>query len=313
LIVELDGLLKVDKRKGWSSHDVVAYLRKHLKIGKVGHSGTLDPLATGLLLMGLGRATRLLPYLVGLNKEYRVVFKLGQTTDTYDAFGSIKEVNPIEHLREEEIEEAILAFQGVQTQLPPPYSAVKIGGKKLYEYARRGEEVEPAPRVVEIKRIQVRSIELPLVEAELSCSKGTYIRSIANKLGENLGVGAHVLELTRIRVGPFELPGSLTIKRQEGDSLRDLVLSKLLPFDQILDFMPTLVIREEHREMILHGRPLLQEYFQDFNGLSESGYAVIKDKSSRLLAVIRARRDSERGTPQAVSDFKYCRVFLGSG
>jgi tRNA pseudouridine55 synthase len=310
--MELDGLLKVNKSKGWSSHDVVAYLRKNLRVNKVGHSGTLDPLATGLLLIGLGRATRLLPYLVGLNKKYRAVFKLGQTTDTYDAFGSIREINPIDHLREEEVREVLLDFEGVQTQLPPPFSAVKVEGRRLYEYARNGEEVDAAPRQVEIEKIEIRSVDLPLVEADISCSKGTYIRSIAHQLGERLGVGAHVLKLMRIRVGSFDLEDSVTIKRQEGESLKNLVTRRLVPFDQILDFMPSITMKEEHREIVTHGRPLLREYFEAFDDISDDGYAIIKDENGMLMAVVRARREDERGTPQAISDFKYCRVFASS-
>ena len=201
----------VRKPAGWTSFDVVRKLRGILRVRKVGHAGTLDPMATGLLIVCSGAKTRALESYTGLEKEYDALIRLGQRTESFDAASPVIEERSTAGLTEETIREAVGEFVGYQTQLPPMWSAVKVNGRRLYTYARKGETVERRPREICIHAIDITSIAVPLLRCTIVCSKGTYIRTLADDLGRRLGCGAHVQELTRTRIGPYRLCDALTI------------------------------------------------------------------------------------------------------
>ena len=214
----MDGIINVYKEKGFTSHDVVAKLRGILRMKKIGHTGTLDPAAEGVLPVCLGKGTRLCDMLTDKTKTYRAVLLLGKETDTQDTTGAVQAEYPV-HVTEEEVREAILSFLGDYMQIPPMYSALKVNGKKLYELARQGKEVEREARPVQILDIQIESIELPRVTFSVSCSKGTYIRTLCYDIGRRLGCGGCMESLLRTRVDCFVLEDSLTLSQIE--KLRD--------------------------------------------------------------------------------------------
>ena len=205
------GFLNVYKPKGKTSHDVVAYLRRVTKVKQIGHTGTLDPFAEGVLPVCIGKATRLIEYLSD-DKAYKGIVQLGYSTTTYDTEGDIVKSSD-KTVSADEIENALNNFKGEIMQTPPVYSAIKVNGRKLYEYARRGEEVNVEPRKVSINKIVLLNYDSDLRQAELliECSKGTYIRSIANDLGEMLGTYGHLIKLVRIKAGSFDIDSSLSL------------------------------------------------------------------------------------------------------
>src|SRR3990172_27970 len=212
----MDGLLIINKPKGWTSHDVVAKLRKTLSIQKIGHTGTLDPDATGVLCACIGKATRLIEYTSEDEKEYRVIMRLGLTTDTLDAAGKvIKETKDFSVAREV-IEEAFTKFTGRISQIPPMYSAVKVGGTPLYRLARQGKEIPRAPREVFIREIRLWEYSRDLVKFDVICSRGTYVRTLCSDIGDYLGVGAHMYSLKRLRSGAFMIEDALSVEDVEG-------------------------------------------------------------------------------------------------
>ena len=198
-------VLLINKPLEWTSFDVVNKIRFKLKTKKVGHAGTLDPLATGLLIVCVGKMTKRIEEFMGLEKEYTGSFTLGQVTSSYDLETSIEETTDISHLTEDMIREARKAFMGRIQQLPPAHSAIRVGGRRAYEFARQGKPVELTPREVEITAFDITEIQLPRVLFRIVCSKGTYIRSIARDFGVALGVGAHLSSLCRTRIGPYTI------------------------------------------------------------------------------------------------------------
>ena len=210
----VNGIINVYKEAGFTSHDVVAKLRGIFHQKKIGHTGTLDPEATGVLPVCLGKATRVCDLLTDKDKTYHCVMRLGITTDTQDMTGQILKEQEVA-ASEQEIREAVLCFQGEYDQIPPMYSARKVDGKKLYELARAGKEVERKPRRVKILDLKIKNIDLPEVAMEITCSKGTYIRTLCHDIGENLGCGACMKSLIRTRVGDFSIEGSKTLAQLE--------------------------------------------------------------------------------------------------
>ncbi len=200
----IEGILLVDKPAGMTSHDVVDVVRRALGTRKVGHAGTLDPMATGLLVLGVGRATRLLRFLGDLAKTYEGTGVLGARTTTLDAEGEVTATAPVEVSREE-LERACAALEGESLQRPPAYSAVKVGGRKLYEAARRGERLEAEPRRIRVDRFEVLAFDPPRFDFRVVCSGGTYVRVLVADVGEALGCGAHLAALRRTAIGPFSV------------------------------------------------------------------------------------------------------------
>ena len=207
----LHGILIIDKEAGWTSHDVVARVRRITGERKVGHTGTLDPAATGVLPVCIGAATKVIEYLQGAGKTYYAEVVLGITTDTDDQEGQIIAEEGVPPLSNDDLERALEQFRGPIEQIPPMYAAIKQGGRKLYEIARAGETVERPPRRVTIDTLTLLGWEPPVARLLIDCSKGTYIRAIARDLGAALGCGAHLSRLARLRTGPFFLDQALTL------------------------------------------------------------------------------------------------------
>lgn len=251
----MDGILNVYKEKGFTSHDVVAKLRGILKQKKIGHTGTLDPEAVGVLPICLGKGTKLCDMLTDRDKTYQVVMRLGITTDTEDMTGTVldtKEVN----VSVEEVEQAILKFVGDIDQVPPMYSALKVNGKKLYELAREGKVIERKPRTITIHSIEMVSITLPLVTMRVSCSKGTYIRSLCRDIGEALGCGACMEHLTRTRVGKFSIEHSLTLSKIE-ELLKIGELDQyIINIQQVFQSYPKIHTKAKHDKLVYNGNPI---------------------------------------------------------
>jgi tRNA pseudouridine55 synthase len=205
-------VLLVNKPYEWTSFDVVNKLRYRLKVKKVGHAGTLDPLATGLLIICTGKMTKRIEEFMGLEKEYTGTFVLGQTTPSHDLETAVQDQRDISGLTEEMIRSATKNFTGKISQLPPAHSAIRVGGRRAYQFARQGKEIELQPRDVEVSVFEITSLELPNVNFRIVCSKGTYIRSIARDYGDFLGVGAYLSRLCRTRIGDFRLEDALEIE-----------------------------------------------------------------------------------------------------
>jgi tRNA pseudouridine55 synthase len=208
-------VLLINKPLRWTSFDVVNKLRYKLKTKKIGHAGTLDPLATGLLIICVGKMTKRIEEFMGLEKEYTGTFVLGKTTPSYDLETEVSDEQDISHLANEVIREKVKLFIGTISQLPPLHSAIRIGGKRAYEFARKGRDIQLNPREVQIHEFEITSIDLPEVGFRIVCSKGTYIRSIARDFGNALGVGAYLSALCRTRIGTFTLTDALDVGQVE--------------------------------------------------------------------------------------------------
>jgi len=224
-------VLLVDKPGEHTSHDVIARLRGRLRMRKIGHAGTLDPMATGLLIVLLGKATRVSQYLISLDKEYEGTVELGSTTDSQDADGQVMETRPVPPLSEAEVRAAMAGFLGDQYQTPPMYSAIKVGGVPLYKRARKGEEVEREPRFIRVMAWDLLSLDLPRITFRLRCTKGTYVRTLAHDLGARLGCGAHLCALRRTATDRFNVSQALTLGQIEELSIPEIE-KRLIPVSQ---------------------------------------------------------------------------------
>ena len=247
-----NGVIVINKEKGFTSFDVVAKMRGILHEKKIGHTGTLDPDAVGVLPVCIGNATKIVDLLTEKDKEYITEFILGIETDTQDMTGKILTTNKV-NVSEVQVIEAIESFVGKYMQIPPMYSALKVGGKKLYELAREGKEVERKAREVFIKRIEILDITLPKVQMKVCCSKGTYIRTLCADIGAKLMVGASMQSLKRTRVGDFLLEKAITLKELE--TLRDenRLDEVLIPVDEIFTNAPKLVVKEMFGKLLDNG------------------------------------------------------------
>ncbi len=285
------GLLLVDKRPGGTSHDVVRSARRALNERKIGHCGTLDPNATGLLLLTVGRGTRLTRFLIGAPKVYEGEIRFGVATDTYDAAGEVTREGSTASLTHEQVVRAMSGFEGPQHQLPPPYSAKKIGGRKYYELARRGEEFERQGKDVEIFQFEATGpLGQPgphLIPFRLSCSTGAYARSLAHDLGGQLGCGGHLAELRRLRIGSFEVDEALDSQRLEqvGRGAEPLGTDDLgnawVPFDDIPLPFARVTMDPAQERRIAHGQSVLAPGSE----AEEGDWVQLTDNRGRFLAV----------------------------
>ncbi|MBP7140525.1 MAG: tRNA pseudouridine(55) synthase TruB [Opitutaceae bacterium] len=225
---DLDGILLIDKPSDHTSHDVVARVRRKLGMKRIGHAGTLDPMATGLMIMLVGKATSASQYLISLDKEYAGTIRLGEVTNTQDAEGEVLERRPVPAYSQEEILAAVKTFLGDQYQMPPMFSAIKIDGVPLYKSARKGEDVEREPRFVRVMSWDITRFAPTELDFVLKCSKGTYVRTLANDLGAKLGCGAHLGALRRTATNAFHVSQALTIEQFEAMS-RSEIESRLIP------------------------------------------------------------------------------------
>ena len=251
----MDGVLNICKEKGYTSFDVVAKLRGILHMKKIGHTGTLDPEAEGVLPVVLGKATKLVDLLTEKQKTYEALLHLGLETDTQDMTGTVLEEKPVE-VTEEEVRTVIRSFLGEQQQIPPMYSALKVDGKKLYELAREGKTVERKPRAVQFYEIEIKKIELPYVRFSVTCSKGTYIRTLCHDIGQKLGCGGCMEELLRSRVGRYSLFESHTLAQVEAAVADGTVQDMIDPVEAVLAEYPALYADSYGDRLLANGNPL---------------------------------------------------------
>ena len=257
--VQLSGILNVDKPPGMTSHDVVDEVRRLAGQRKVGHAGTLDPMATGVLLVCLGKATRASEYLMKGRKRYRATVVLGTTTDTYDAEGHITSSGGKADFARAEVEAALSHFVGSIDQVPPMYSAIKREGQPLYQLARQGKTVERSPRPVEIDGIELLDWTPPALSIEVACSPGTYIRSLAHDLGQHLGSGAHLASLVRLSSGRFTLENATSLDRLSEAFEHGQEDGYLLALDEAFFDWPAAIVGVEAARKIVHGQAVTLE------------------------------------------------------
>ncbi len=260
----MDGILAVNKEEGYTSHDVVAVLRKLLHIRRIGHTGTLDPMATGVLPVAIGQGTRLVELLTEKRKTYRAVLRLGITTDTQDRTGTVLSEKPV-LCTEEMVIDAAASFTGEQMQIPPMYSAIKVQGKRLYDLAREGITVERDPRKVVFYEIRVEKTDLPFVTLLVSCSKGTYIRTLCHDIGQKLGCGGCMESLVRLSSGDFRLEDCHTLSeiRQavEEGTIENLIRTP----EQVLAHCPALYSDGRADKLLWNGNPVPAAFFSTQN------------------------------------------------
>ena len=251
----ISGILNIKKEAGFTSHDVVAKLRGIVHQKKIGHTGTLDPDATGVLPVCLGKATKLCDIIGDWDKTYEAVLLLGKETDTEDTSGQVLRERKVA-VTEEEIRDIILSFQGSYDQIPPMYSAKKVNGKKLYELARQGIVIERKPCPVTLSSIIIKKIELPYVTFEVTCSKGTYIRSLCRDIGEKAGCGGCMAGLVRTRVSSFKIEDGLTLA--EVEALRDAntLLEHIVPVDEVFLHLSAFLVKKEGERLLYNGNPM---------------------------------------------------------
>jgi tRNA pseudouridine55 synthase len=230
---ELEGILLVDKPRDHTSHDVVARLRGKLKMKRIGHAGTLDPMATGLLIILVGKATRVSQYLISLDKEYEGTVELGKVTDTQDADGEMMETRPVPNFTDAQIREAMNTFLGDQYQTPPMYSAIKIDGVPLYKSARKGEEIEREPRFIRVMSWELTRFGLPQFDFRMRVTKGTYVRTLAHDLGQKLGCGAHLAALRRTATEKFNVSQALTLDQIQAMTIPEIEKRLIAPRDAV--------------------------------------------------------------------------------
>lgn len=281
----LDGVLIAHKEAGWTSHDVVAKVRKLLGESKVGHAGTLDPSATGVLPILVGRATRIAEYLMDWDKEYRAVLRLGETTDTQDASGQVLTKNDQCHVDEDAIRTVVAQFRGVQRQLPPMYSAVKLGGQPLYKAARAGKIIDRVERSVTIHKLEVVAVNGRDVTLRVVCSKGTYVRTLCADIGQSLGVGGHLYELERRRVGPLSIDQALTIDQIAGHLAMGTLQHHFLSLDHLLSQLPAVVVNAEQAQRVVHGNPVSPAGINQLPTSSHPVFVRLKNEAGQLLAI----------------------------
>lgn len=250
---EIDGLLIVDKPSGWTSHDVIARMRRLTGIRRIGHAGTLDPLATGVLPLGIGQGTRVLEYVTEAEKAYTATVRLGVSTDTYDADGAVIATGDWSRTSPEDVQHALASFVGEIEQRPPVYSAIKQGGVALHRLARAGQQVEAPVRTVSIYAIELLSLELPEITFHVRCSKGTYVRSLAHDLGLRLGCGAHLSALRRTATGGFSIEQALTLEQWEAALADGSWPARVLPLDAALLDRPAAILGDDAAARLGHG------------------------------------------------------------
>jgi len=283
----ISGILLVDKPEGPTSHDIVEMVRYNLGVRRVGHMGTLDPLATGLLIVGVGEATKLAPFLSDLDKVYECTARLGGRSTTYDAMGTIEEVAGADVLPSaDEIERTLADFRGEIEQLPPPFSAVKVRGRPMYDYARKGEAVERRPRRVRVHQIEIVRYEPPHLDLRMRVGSGTYVRSIVHDLGERLGVGAYVSRLRRTAVGPFDVERAVRVAPD--GAIGEDPASRLIPLAEALAHWDRVALPAPLAEVVRNGGLIsarnLKAPRRAF--VADRLYALL-DEEGRLVAVAR--------------------------
>ena len=281
----IHGVINIHKEKGYTSHDVVAKLRGIVGQKKIGHTGTLDPDATGVLPVCLGKATKLCDMLTDKNKTYEAIMLLGKVTDTQDISGTVLSETQTNMLDEESVKAAIMSFLGDYMQVPPMYSALKVNGKKLYELAREGVEVERKARPVTILDIDIKEINLPRVRMEVSCSKGTYIRTLCHDIGEKLGCGACMEELIRTRVSRFKLEDSLTLSQVQELKEAGNLDKILVPIDEMFSDYEAITLKDEFMSFVYNGNTFMPKHVKQFIELVDGKMVRVYDDKDNFIAI----------------------------
>ena len=289
-----DGIVLVDKNQDETSFDVVRRVRKALKVKKAGHAGTLDPFATGLLIVLLGQGTKLSPYLMSREKKYRATLRLGIETDTYDPTGSILEKRPVPEFDLDTIREAALGFIGEAEQLPPIFSAVRYRGKHAYEFARKGIKPELKKRKVTIRALEIISADLPEVTMEVTCSSGTYIRSLAADLGEKLGPGAYLKALRRLSIGPFHIQDALNLEKIGFGQIGKVLQDKIISLRDAIPHLTEVQVDEILAQKIRNGYRPQWEALKGkapLKGIHENEIKLVEDRT--LVAIMKVPKRTE--------------------
>lgn len=289
-------MLNIYKEKGYTSHDVVACLRRIVGQKKIGHTGTLDPEAEGVLPVCLGKATKLCDLLTDKDKTYEAVLLLGISTDTQDTTGKILEEKNTADLREEAVREVVLSFEGEYDQIPPMFSALKVGGKKLYELARDGKEVERKPRHVQIYRIRILQIDLPRVRMEVTCSKGTYIRTLCHDIGEKLGCGGCMESLLRTRVERFGVAESLRISEVEQLMDEGTLQEHMIKVDEMFPDYQKVYLTPEASAAVRNGNSFRLGdviWISELSGFQNAERVRVYDEERNFIAVYEFEKENQ--------------------
>lgn len=281
----INGIINIKKEKGFTSHDVVAKLRGIVGQRKIGHTGTLDPDATGVLPVCLGKATKLCDMLTDKNKTYEAVLLLGVETDTQDTTGEVLASGDASVVSEEDATRAILSFVGDYEQTPPMYSALKVNGKKLYELAREGKVIERKSRLVEILEINILEMNLPEVRMSVTCSKGTYIRTLCHDIGAMLGVGGCMKELIRTRVSAFVIEDSLTLAEVQALKDQGDLLSCIQPIDSVFQHLEAFYLTEELEWKAFNGNPFCVSNYKQAELWEMNQKIRVYDHDERLVGI----------------------------
>ena len=283
-----NGILNINKPCGVTSFSIVKLVRRLTGVKRVGHAGTLDPIADGVLPICLGHATRIVEYLVGAPKVYAATVRLGAATDTYDSEGAVTETGDWSSVTQEQVQAALAGFIGAIQQLPPMYSALKFKGQPLYRYAREGKSVPRAARTVNVYRLELRSFAPPLVELYMEVGRGAYVRSLAHDLGERLGCHGHLEQLTRVRTGPFDVERALSIEAFEAAVEAGTWEQLLQPVDVVLESWYAALLAEEHSRDVRLGRIVeLEAASEGFAELPSDTQCRAYSASGDFLAVLK--------------------------
>lgn len=283
----MDGVIIINKPKGYTSHDIVNIVRKQLKMKKVGHTGTLDPNATGVLPILVGQATKISKYLIEHRKTYIATIELGEKRDTGDSEGNITEKDAnIKELDVNIIEQVLKSLLGKQKQIPPMYSAIKVNGKKLYEYARNGQEVKVEPREIEIYKIELIEYKNNKIEFKVECSKGTYIRTLCEDISEKLGTVGYMKELQRTAVNKFRIEDSINLEELSEDTAQE----RIMTIENIFKEKEKLYLNDKGVELFLNGVQLTRELedgvYRVYNDNKFIGLGIVKNKLLKRDIVI---------------------------
>ena len=290
----MDGVLNIRKEKGYTSFDVVAKLRGILRMKKIGHTGTLDPEAEGVLPVVLGKATKLGDLLTEKQKTYEALLHLGLETDTQDMTGKVLREEPV-NVTEEEAIAVIRSFLGEQQQIPPMYSALKVDGKKLYELAREGKTVERKPRTVHFYEIEIKKIELPYIRFSVTCSKGTYIRTLCHDIGQKLGCGGCMEELIRTRSGNFDLEDSMTLAQVEEAVKNGTIENRVIRIGQVLKDYPEIFCTREGDRLLENGNALSEKMVRNNH---KEGWVRMCDSQGEFRGIYQWDNGKKRYQPQ---------------
>jgi tRNA pseudouridine55 synthase len=289
----VSGVLVVDKPVGLTSHDVVQIIRRGTNIRRAGHTGTLDPRASGVLVILIGPAVRLSEYVSASDKRYQATIRLGSSTDTYDAEGEVTSSASVENITEERFIDILQQFVGEIIQTPPPYSAVKVQGRKAYEMAREGEEVNLEPRTIQVYSLELLEWAPPEVVIDVFCSSGTYVRSLANDLGKALGCGAHLVGLRRTKSGRFTLRDAVPLRRLQESFVAGDWYKYLIPAAEALGDWPMVELNADQVELIRHGHRVPTEH-------NEIGWARGVSEQGDLVALIEVDAETHEWQPRKV-------------